>query len=90
MELTLVHLAGAFGVLGSAVAALWGWQVAESKRTRDQHEREITELKTQRESDQTELRHLTGQVGEMKGYKLGIEDLSAQVLDKVESLKAED
>ena len=40
-----------------------------------------------RETDNKTLRDLTGEIGELKGYRDGISDISEKVINEVRSLK---
>lgn len=89
MEITVTHLAAGISVLLGAIGTLWGLVVKQHKDTKTALEGEVQELREKRESDQQTVLTLTGEVGKMSGYRLGVEDLSAQVLSEVRSLKDE-
>lgn len=76
-------LTGAGVALSGSIAALFRYVVTQTKKNTDRLEAKLDECEVKHESTQTELKELTFQVGEMKGYQKGIEDLAKQVLEVV-------
>lgn len=87
MELTIYHVASGIGVLLTAIGTLWGLTQKQQKETKEKLEGEVQSLRDRRDEDSKTVLELSVQVAAMKNYRLGIEDLSAKVLDEVRSLK---